>query len=399
MLTEREPPYPTQAYRRLIEISRDLASTFDLDTLLRRIIRVATELSHAEEASILLYDDAKKELFFRATTNRVNERIISSIVVPKESIAGWVALHRQPVIVPDVEKDERWFGSVSKTLQFQTRSLIAVPLVAQDKLIGVLEVLNKREGTFNDQDQEILLVLGAQAAVAIENSRLFHQSDLIAELVHELRTPLSSINTMTYLMQRPNITQEQRLSFCQMIQSEAQRLNELTTAFLDLARLESGRMTFHITAFNLCELLIECSQIIEPKASENNIRLQTEMPKDEVLLEADRDKIKQAILNLLSNAVKYNRPNGFVNIRTWKDTGKVWVSVQDSGVGIPEDSLKHIFQRFYRVQTTEHVASGTGLGLSITKRIIDSHGGEITVKSKLGEGTTFTLYLPAQHKG
>jgi signal transduction histidine kinase len=100
----------------------------------------------------------------------------------------------------------------------------------------------------------------------------------------------------------------------------------------------------------------------------------------------------------LSNAVKYNRPNGFVNIRTWKDTGKVWISVQDSGVGIPEDSLKHIFQRFYRVQTTEHVASGTGLGLSITKRIIDSHGGEITVKSKLGEGTTYTLYLPAQHK-
>ncbi len=397
MLTESESIHPLQAYRRLIEISRDLASTFDLDTLLRRIICVATELSHAEEASILLYDDSKKELFFRATTNRINEQLISTIVVPKESIAGWVALHRQSVIVPDVEKDERWFGSVSKTLQFQTRSLIAVPLIAQDKLIGVLEVLNKRKGTFNEQDQEILLVLGAQAAVAIENSRLFHQSDLIAELVHEIRTPLSSINTMTYLMQRPNVTQEQRLSFCQMIQNEAQRLNELTTAFLDLARLESGRMTFHITTFNLCDLLAECCQIIEPKASENNILLQLETPKAEVALKADRDKIKQVVLNLLSNAVKYNRPNGFVRIRTWQDTDKTWISVQDSGIGIPEESLKRIFQRFYRVQTTEHVAAGTGLGLSITKCIIESHGGEITVKSKLGEGTTFTVCLPSQH--
>lgn len=398
MLTERESPETLQAYRRLIEISRDLASTLDLDTLLRRIIRVATELSHAEEASILLYDDAKRELFFRATTNLVNERLISTMVIPKESIAGWVALNRQPVIVPDVQKDKRWFGSVSEALQFQTRSLIAVPLITQDKLVGVLEVLNKRDGVFNAQDQEILLVLGAQAAIAIENSRLFHQSDLIAELVHEIRTPLSSINTMTYLMQRPNVTQEQRLSFCQMIQKEAQRLNELTTAFLDLARLESGRMTFHFATFDLRELLAECCQMVEPKAAENNIQLQLDKPEEEVALEADRDKIKQVVLNLLSNAIKYNRPNGFVNIQTWKDAGEVWISVQDSGVGIPEENLAHIFQRFYRVQTTEHVAAGTGLGLSIAKKIVENHGGEIAVKSKLGEGTLFTVRLPAQHK-
>lgn len=398
MLTERKSPDTLQAYRRLIEISRDLASTLDLDTLLRRIIRVATELSHAEEASILLYDDAKRELFFRATTNRSNERLISTLIVPKESIAGWVALNRQPVIVPDVQKDKRWFGSVSEALQFQTRSLIAVPLITQDKLVGVLEVLNKRDGVFNDQDQEILLVLGTQAAIAIENSRLFHQSDLIAELVHEIRTPLSSINTMTYLMQRPNVTQEQRLSFCQMIQKEAQRLNELTSAFLELARLESGRMTFQFVTFDLRELLVECCQMVEPKASENNIQLQLDKPEDEVTLEADRDKIKQVVLNLLSNAVKYNRPNGFVNIQTWKDAGKVWLSVQDSGVGIPEENLAHIFQRFYRVQTTEHVAAGTGLGLSIAKKIIESHGGEIAVRSKPGEGTLFTVCLPAQHK-
>jgi GAF domain-containing protein len=126
---------------------------------------------------------------------------------------------------------------------------MGVPLITKDKVIGVLEVLNKQEGEFSEADEDLLTVLGAQAAVAIENSRLFQQSDLIAEFVHELRNPLASINTASYLLLRPEISPEQARQIISNIQSETMRLTTLTSSFLDLARLESGRVQFHKSSF------------------------------------------------------------------------------------------------------------------------------------------------------
>ncbi|HQU35051.1 MAG TPA: ATP-binding protein [Anaerolineales bacterium] len=382
------------SYLRLIEISRDLASTLDLDILLDDIVRASADITHAEAASILLYDDTARQLYFQVATN-IDDATMRGLVVPLEkSIAGWIVLNRKSLRIDDAEKDERIFSEVDQTIGYSTKSLLGIPLVTKNKVVGVLEVVNKKRGKFTDADESMLSVLGAQAAVAIENARLFQQSDLIQEFVHELRTPLASLSTATYLLLRPEMSREQRDQIVNNIHNETLRLNSLASSFLDLARLESGRVQFRKTRFSAADLLYEARDVMMTKAQETNIQIRVDVPNDLPLMEADRDKIKQVLLNLTSNAIKYNRPNGSILIAGNYTDNDLSVLVQDSGLGIPEESIPHLFEKFYRVRDHEGKATGTGLGLSICKQIIKGHNGRIEVKSKVGVGTSITFYIP-----
>jgi signal transduction histidine kinase len=271
-------------------------------------------------------------------------------------------------------------------------------MISRQKLIGVLEVINKKNGRFNADDQQTLAVLGTQAAIAIENSHLFQQSDLIAELVHELRTPLSSISTISYLLQRPEISEQQRANLAQTILQESQRLNELVSSFLDLARLESGRAEFHWSDVDVCSLLESCRDVLQFKANERKIEILLDLDRTVPPVKADRDKLKQVIFNLLSNAVKYNRAQGKVVIHLHQEGDNIMIAIEDDGYGIAVEDLPHVFDKFYRGATTEKLTSGTGLGLSICKKIINGHHGEISVTSTPGTGSIFTLRLPAHRE-
>jgi signal transduction histidine kinase len=385
-------------YRRLIDIARDLASTLDLDILLDRIVSASADLTESEAASILLYDEGAHELYFQVATN-LDQPTLRGLAVPLEgSIAGWIVTNRLPVCTTDVSCDPRHFANIEKQTHISTKSLLGVPLITKEKVVGVLEVINKQSGEFSKDDEDLLQVLGAQAAVAIENARLFHQSDLVAEFVHELRTPLASIGTATYLLLRPEMSQEQRQSIIHNIYSETLRLNTLASSFLDLARLESGRVQYKLTRFDLSSLLHECIEIMQGKADEYHISLELKISQDFPPVEADRDKIKQVVLNLLSNAIKYNCPNGLITILANLEENGWALSVRDTGTGIPVKALPHLFQKFYRVEASDGKVAGTGLGLSICKQIISGHGGTIEVKSKFGKGATFTIRLPKQKK-
>ena len=329
----------------------------------------------------------------------MDESTRRGITVPLDgSIAGWIVTNRKPVRITNVHDDERFYSNVEAVTGLSTQSLLGIPLITKNKIVGVLEALNKHKGKFSEIDESLLLVLGAQAAVAIENTRLFQQSDLISEFVHELRTPLSSLSTATYLLLRPEMSQEQRDQIIQNIHNETMRLNALASSFLDLARLESGRVQYRKTVFSLADLMYECKDIMSTKAIEDNIHLRVESPEGLPIIDADRDKIKQVFLNLLSNAIKYNRPNGSVLLRAEVLDNEVMVVLQDTGIGIPDEALPHLFQKFYRVREHETRASGTGLGLSICKQIVQGHGGRIEVKSKMGIGTVFMIYLPRTTK-
>ena len=382
------------SYLRLIEISRDLASTLDLDTLLNDIVRASADITHAEAASILLYDDTARQLYFQVATN-IDEPTMRGIVVPLDkSIAGWIVTNRQPLRIDDAHKDERFYSDVEQSIGYETKTLLGIPLITKNKVVGVLEVVNKKRGKFTDPDESMLTVLGAQAAVAIENARLFQQSDLIAEFVHELRTPLASLSTATYLLLRPEMSREQSDQIVNNIHNETLRLNSLASSFLDLARLESGRVQFRKTRFSSADLIYEVRDVMMSKAQETDIQIRVDVPTDMPLLEADRDKIKQVLINLISNAIKYNRPNGSVILLGDFTEDEVSITVQDTGLGIPDDAIPHLFQKFYRVQEHEGKASGTGLGLSICKKIVQGHAGRIEVKSKMGVGTSFNIFLP-----
>ncbi len=380
--------------QRLIEISRDLASTLDLDTLLYRIVRVAVVLSNAEEASILLYNEAKNELHFQVATNMDDPTIRGLSIPVEQSVAGWIVTHREPIIIRDAQTDSRHYDRIGQAIAIETESLLGVPMIHKNKVIGALEAINKKTGQFDTDDQELLMILGAQAAVAIENARLFQQSDLISEFVHELRTPLASINTAAHLLGNPKLDQAKTAQLIEAIQAETTRLSSLATSFLDIARLESGRTQLHLKPCNLEELLMECVSLMQTQAQNLNIRLQVTLGESLETCQVDCDKIKQAVLNLLSNAIKYNRPGGKITLAAENRPGGVEIRVSDTGIGIPRDALPQLFAKFYRVPGSEQRAQGTGLGLSIVKRIVESHGGEISVASVEGEGTTFTIYLP-----
>ena len=379
-------------YKRLIEISRDLASTLDLDPLLYRIIYAARDITEAQAASILLYDSTAAQLYFQVATNM--DPLMRGLVVPMDSIAGWILTNRKPVRLADVTKDNRHFNKVAKKLSYDTHSLIGVPLITKDKVIGVLEVINKENGEFNETDEDLLTVIGAQAAIAIENTRLFQQSDLIAEFVHELRTPLASLSTATYLLLRPEISRDQAAEITNNIHTETIRLNALASSFLDLARLESGRVRFQKSKFALLPLFVECKTTMQSKADEELISIDLVVSEDMPDVDADRDKIKQVLLNLISNAIKYNRPKGTVLVNADADSQTWTIYVTDNGHGIPEEAIPNLFQKFYRVKGMEIKVGGTGLGLSICKGIVQGHGGKIEVESKIGIGTTFKVTFP-----
>jgi signal transduction histidine kinase len=381
-------------YQLLIEISRDLASTLDLDTLLYRIVRVAADLSQAQEASILLYDEVKKELRFQAATN-LDDPAIRGLRVPvKQSVAGWIVKNQEPIIIGDVKNDERHFRHANQESALITESLLGVPLINKGEVIGVLEAINKHNGEFDNEDQELLMTLGNQAAVAIQNARLFAQSDLISEFVHELRTPLASLNTAAHLLHNPKIPVDQKGDLVEAIQAETTRLSNLATSFLDIARLESGRTQFQLSKVDLIPLLEECAGLMQAQAQETGLNLQVIAPPEVPAIQGDADKLKQAVLNLVSNAIKYNRPNGEIILTVVNGKEDVTISVKDSGIGIPEEHIKRLFTKFYRVPGSEQHAQGTGLGLSIVKRIVEGHGGDISVESVQGKGTTFKIKLP-----
>lgn len=383
-------------YQRLIEIARDLASTLDLKSLLNRIVQAAADVCGAENASILLFDRQQGNLRFEAATN-LDKPVMSGLVVPVDgSIAGWIVSQRQSIIINDVAQEKRHFDQVGQAIQVPTRSLLGVPMISKDDVVGALEAINKIEGDFDGTDQEILMTLGAQAAVAIENARLFQQSDLISEFVHELRTPLGSLNTAAHLLLHPTLDDARREQMVRVIHSETSRLAQMSTSFLDVARLESGRSPFKMNSYHLHELLQECADLMQTEAAQNGIEFISKISDAQCVQLGDYHKLKQAILNLLSNAIKYNQPGGKVILEASGSTEGCRVAVSDTGIGIPQQHIDNLFTKFYRVPGSEKHAPGTGLGLIIVKRIIEGHGGSIHVESATGKGTTFTIELPAQ---
>lgn len=386
-----------QRYERIIEISQRLNTTYNLRSLLETIISAAIELTDTQAASIMLIDSASGELRFEYASN-IKPHEMERITIPMEgSIAGWIATHGEPRVINDVTQEPEHFNQVDDEIAFKTRSILGVPMRAHNKVIGVLEAINKlSSGSFRDEDIGILATLASQAAIAIENARLFQQSDFIAEMVHEIRTPLAALKASTVLLQRSDLPKERMGDIIFTMQSETERLIRMTTEFLDLARLESGRFQLEKAAFPIEDLIRESMDVVVHQSREKSIRLILNADAN-YLVNGDRGKLKQVILNLLTNAIKYNRIGGAVTIyisASIQYSDFVEVAVEDTGFGITQDNLKNLFQKFFRVADTAGHTQGTGLGLAITRHIVEAHGGKIWVVSEHGIGSTFYVTLP-----
>jgi len=249
-----------------------------------------------------------------------------------------------------------------------------------------------------DQNQQACGAIAVLHDITREKQVSQMKNDFVSHVSHELKTPLASITAYSEMLADGEAQDEQTIKeFCSVIQSQAQRLNRLIEDILNISRIESGLIKVEKKPLSLTILIEEQLQMIKSYAEEKNIEIVAQKPIVFDQVYADKDMISQVIVNLLSNAVKYTPAGGLVKIETEVDdtTNLARVSITDTGVGIPEGEIEHVFDKFYRVSANKKQAKGTGLGLNLVKQIVEKvHDGRVFVKSEVGVGSTFGFELP-----
>ncbi|MCB0035592.1 MAG: HAMP domain-containing histidine kinase, partial [Anaerolineales bacterium] len=228
----------------------------------------------------------------------------------------------------------------------------------------------------------------------IENARLFQQSDVIAEVMHELKTPLLALQAAIELLERPQLPEGQRHLILSTMKSEGNRLTKMIQGFLELSRLDSGRVRIAWEPLDIWQIVHDVVHIQRLQAAQKNITIEVSSSVDPLpQINGDADRLIQVVINLVSNAIKYNNEGGTITVHIHPEGTELYLSVSDTGPGISAENLRRLFDRFYRVPGSEGYSEGTGLGLSIAQKIVEAHGGRIEVESELGKGTTFHCVL------
>jgi len=217
----------------------------------------------------------------------------------------------------------------------------------------------------------------------------------VANVSHELRSPLTSMKGFLEAMQDGTIGKDEHEKYLDIVLSETRRMTSMVNDLLDLARIESGKTAIRLEIFDINELIRRTLITFEARISDHQMEVEVKFAQEQSYVEADNAQISQVLRNLIDNAIKYSPMYSKLRIATYALRKEVYVSVQDNGQGIPEEDVPHVFDRFYKVEKahTPTKQSGTGLGLSIVKKIIDQHGQTITLKSAKGKGSSFTFTL------
>ncbi|MBI3030653.1 MAG: GAF domain-containing protein [Candidatus Rokubacteria bacterium] len=399
------------------EVSRAVSSTLDLQTVLATIVARAVQLSATKSGIIYEYDEATEEFHLRATHQMEDELVEVLRAAPirlGEGATGKAAASRAPVQVADILNEPEYaftrFQPILARLGY--RSLLVVPLLFEQRIMGALGVSRQEAGTFASEVVNLLQTFATQSVLAIQNARLFreiadksqqleaasqHKSEFLANMSHELRTPLNAIIGFSeVLLERMfGEVNEKQTEYLQDILSSGQHLLSLINDILDLSKVEAGRMELALAPFDLPQALENAVTLVKERAARHGIALDRKTDPRLGELVGDERKIKQVLLNLLSNAVKFTPERGQITLKAVFADGSVEISVSDTGIGIAPEDQGAIFEEFRQVGGDDaRKREGTGLGLTLAKKFIEMHGGRIWVESAVGRGSTFTFTLP-----
>jgi signal transduction histidine kinase len=414
--------------RTLYEIGQQITAQVSLEPTLKLIVKQARALLRADVSILALRQGESDTFAMTAYEGAVTQPLATIRFRPGEGLGGRAA-GGTPVMVGDYLSELRDSPFLDIVKEAGLRSQVAVPLIARGRVIGVLYAMSHVPHQFQNDDQELLTALADHAAIAIENVKLYdavrqhahdleakvaertseiqeanrqlesasrHKSQFLANVSHELRTPLNSIIGFTRLVLRKTegqIPALQRENLEKVLVSSEHLLN-LINGILDLSKIEAGRMEVFPESFRLDEVVRVATATVRPMLGDGAVRLVEEISQDIPPLYTDREKLKQILLNLLSNAVKFTE-RGEIKVGAWHDHGTVRVAVADTGIGIAREDVDAIFEEFRQgdmSSTRRH--GGTGLGLAIAKRFVALLGGDITVESEPGRGSTFAIALP-----
>jgi signal transduction histidine kinase len=496
----------------LYKVSNQLMRTLNLDQILKKVLDILQKFFGYLNCAILLVDEEAGELEVKAARGYLRETIGKvRLKIGQEGIAGWAAAHKTALNVPDVTQDSRYVEGME-----ETRSEMAVPMMAGDKVIGVLDVQRSEVKAFNDDDLRVLSSVAAQAAIAIERARLYFaerrlrtaiaeerakleaiirgasdaifvtneggqvllmnpaaeqafdvkagtwvdrplksvikdadllalwrtcltdgdfcsdeipladgrtlyaqltpvagvgqmaimrdithlkeldrmKSEFVSTVSHDLASPLQAIQIMAELIPKLGpVNQAQRDAvddITRMVAKTATLVHDL----LDLGKIEAG-VEMEMESCQLATVINEAVEVLKERAKAKEIVLQITLPRALPLVIGNPIRLGQVVTNFVGNAIKFTPDGGTVTILAWETEGEVAVEVGDTGIGIAPEDQAHIFDKFYRVQSTQVSGiEGTGLGLAIVKSIVEGHGGRVWVESELGQGSNFGFALP-----
>jgi PAS domain S-box-containing protein len=398
------------------EVTQAVTSTLDLQTVLTTIVAKATQLSGTEAGTIYVFDDASRGFRPRATYG-LDDTIIAEIrdrhIHLGETAIGRAVEQRMPIQVPDIQSDPSAVLDVIVRAGF--RALLTVPLLGADRIVGALVVRRKAPGEFAKNTVELLQTFAAQSVLAIQNARLFHEigeksrelaeasqhkSQFLANMSHELRTPLNAIIGLTDMMvgNAARFGTEKALEPLRRVLSAGRHLLALINDILDLSKIEAGRMELNLASFSLAPVIDEVVKTIEPLAAKNGNQVAVHCDAAIGTMHADQMRLRQALLNLMSNANKFTEKGTItIDASQRQRNGQDWITlaVTDTGIGMTAEQMGKLFQEFAQASsTTASKYGGTGLGLVISRRFCQMMGGDITVESEPGHGSTFTIRLP-----
>ncbi len=398
------------------EISEAVSSSLESQRVLTTIVTRAVQLSDTEGGSILEFD-AQTGLFHVRTCYGTGAALVDALRQTRfhvdETFVGRTAASRVPCQTADLA-GEPSDAHVDLLRGAGWRSMLVVPLLRGEEILGALVVRRKRAGAFEQRTVDLLETLASQSAVAIHNARVFreldektrqlevasqHKSDFLANMSHELRTPLNAvIGFSDVLLERMfGELNERQDEYLHDIRNSGRHLLELINEILDLSKVEAGRMELELGPVSLPDVLRDALAMVRERAERHRLTLDLEIGDGVPAVLADELKLKQVVLNLLTNAVKFTADGGAIAMSAQLVDNEVRVMVRDTGIGISEQDQDRIFEAFQRGgQRSRTGTEGTGLGLTLSKRIVELHGGRVWLTSREGTGSTFGFAIPAR---
>ncbi len=397
----------------LSEVGNAVSSTLDLESVLTTIVTRANQLGGTQAGLIYDYDDATEELRPLATSGYADEVVDALRRNPLrrgEGVAGQAVARRQPVQVPDIAVGGAYDSRVRDLMtQWGLRAVLAVPLIREDQVLGALTVTRVQPGEFSPEMVELVATFASQSALAIQNARLFHQLEIasqhksafLANMSHELRTPLNAIIGYSEMLQEDAADEgaDSLVPDLKKVNAAGKHLLELINSILDLSKIEAGRMELQLEEFSVSGMVDDIRGVIQPLAEQNGNRLEMNCDASIGTMRGDLTKVRQVLFNLLSNACKFTE-KGTVRLAVAREGTErdAWLSfvVSDTGIGLTPEQLGRLFQEFSQADAaTTRKYGGTGLGLALSRRLCRLMGGDVTVTSEAGRGSSFTVRLPA----
>jgi K+-sensing histidine kinase KdpD len=387
----------------LLDLSRAFMRSVDLTHIPKRVVRIAKEETQASSASVMLLDG--DELTIHAAEGLPAEVVAQTRQKADEGIAGYAISHREPLVLEGNLKNDERFRPREGAREIETA--VSLPLIHKNEVLGVLNVSKTEEGsTFTEANVEFLSVLASQAAAAIENARMFREiqdayqrleeldhlkSEFISIASHELRAPLTVLLAYATLLeaQAPGSMREH----LDQVVDSAMQLKTIIDDMISLQRIDTGQTQMNPTDVDVRSALDHALDDLQPLANKDQIIDVGPTPQGSV--RADEQMLNLILSNLLSNAIKFTPEGGSISVHAEENEQEITIVFSDTGIGIPEDELEHIFDRFYQVEDAlrrEH--GGIGLGLAIAREMVELMDGRIWAESEVGEGSTFYLSLP-----